>query len=70
MSEPLRVAIDSTHIFWTDYDAGMVWKAPLDGGAPVVIAYQQLGPDGIALDATNVYWTDNASIGAVVTAPK
>jgi sugar lactone lactonase YvrE len=69
-SEPLRVAVDATHIFWTDFDAGMVLKAPLDGGAAEVIAYQQLGPDGIALDTTNVYWTDNASIGAVVTAPK
>jgi hypothetical protein len=47
-----------------------VVKAPLDGGPAEVIAYQQLGPDGLALDSTNVYWTDNASIGAVVTAPK
>jgi sugar lactone lactonase YvrE len=70
LSYPTRIAVDSTTIYWTDYDAGMVLKAPLAGGAPQVIAYQQFGPDGIALDATNVYWTDNASIGAVVTAPK
>lgn len=53
------VAVDATHVYWTEYTSGdAVRRVPLDGGAPQRLALG-LGAGGIAVDATHVYWAEN-----------
>ena len=64
-SGPLTVAFVGNKIYWTDYSAGTVVKAPLGGGSATVIASDQGGPCSITADGSNVYWT-NSSEGTVM----
>ena len=66
-----HMAVDATHVFWTDNSVGAVYEAPLfptDGAAPIVIASGLSGPDGIALGGGFVYWTNDGD-GTVMRAP-
>lgn len=65
---PWRAAFLGDAIFWTDYSARAVVRAPLGGGAATVIATNQGGPCAIATDGTNLYWTNNAD-GNVMKMP-
>jgi hypothetical protein len=57
VNNPFGIAADSTHVYWTEI--GAVMSAPVDGGAPSVIASGgQQYPGRVAVDSTNVYWTD------------
>jgi cysteine-rich repeat protein len=64
-----NLAVDSTHVYWTNSNGGEVMKVPLGGGTPVVLASGQAGPRDIAVDSTHVYWT-NESPGEVMKVPK
>lgn len=78
-SWPWAVAVDDANVYWTEYNTGgagspsaaspqafgSVWKAPLDGGAPVQLARKVMGPWGLALDATSVYFTSFFSSSTV-----
>jgi hypothetical protein len=71
---PYFIAVDATHVYWTNFDDGTVMKVSLAGGTPATLA---TGPGqsyavGIAVDATSVYWTQTSSCcgGAVMKAPK
>ncbi len=56
------VAIDATHLYWTDETAGLVQRIVKDGSAPAeVLALDQAGPYGLALDSQFVYWSDSTS---------
>jgi cysteine-rich repeat protein len=55
---PLDIAVDSTHVYWTNSGSGAVMKVPLGGGAPAVLAAGQNSPQGIAVDSTHVYWVN------------
>jgi hypothetical protein len=56
---PNTVAVDSTRIYWTNYnDAGSVVSAPLAGGAPLTLATDQSGAFAIAVGASDVYWSN------------
>ena len=59
------IAVDTTHIYWTDFGNGTVMSLPLGGGALTTIASDQGVPTGIALDGAFVYWAS----GAVYRAP-
>ena len=67
-SGPWSVTFAGDGIVWTNYSAGTVMKAPLDGGAAIAIATKQSGPCAIATDGTNLYWT-NSTNGTVIKMP-
>lgn len=53
---PLRLAVTSDGIFWTNQD-GTVMRAGLDGSNPRVLASGQR-PLDLAVDSASVYWTN------------
>jgi hypothetical protein len=74
--EPQRLAVDSTHVYWTEHDvsgippspAGAVIRAAKDGSSIEEVVTAK-APTGIALDSVCVYWVDEAD-GTVWRAPK
>jgi hypothetical protein len=57
------VVVDATNVYWTDSGTqgssdGSIWKAPLAGGTPTLLASGQPNPSAIAVDGANVYWTN------------
>jgi hypothetical protein len=52
------IAIDQTHIYWTDPNGGQVARAPFDGTTKEELTSWQLSRE-IALDATYVFFTNN-----------
>ena len=59
---PFALAIDASHVYWTDTAAGTICQAPLAGGNPVILASGQASPISIAVDAANVYWTTSGAV--------
>ena len=53
-----RVAMDETHLYWTNWSSAQVVRSITDGGRLQVIASDQNFPFGIVLDATHVYWAN------------
>jgi hypothetical protein len=66
---PWDIALDATHVYWTNPQGGSVMKIPKTGGQAVPIAMGQNSPYHLVLDATDVYWTEG-SFGTVFKAPK
>ena len=54
---PYSIALDDTHVYWTNYDSGVLrsWHG---GSFRESIAGGQHGASEVALDATHVYWTN------------
>lgn len=55
------IAVDSTHVYWTNPDEDQVARRAKTGGAIELIAQAQDGARGVAVDDTYVYWTNYAS---------
>lgn len=58
-NNPEAIAVDSTSVYWVDYNSGNVMSVPIGGGTPVTLASGQDTPHGIAVDSTSVYWVNN-----------
>jgi hypothetical protein len=65
---PSAIAVDATHVYWTDAKAKTLMKVPKQGGAPVTLASGQDGISALAIDAANVYWVNNLTgdLGSVM----
>jgi hypothetical protein len=70
-NSPSGIAIDSANAYFAAAASGSpngnVMKAPLDGGAPVVLAMGGQ-PDSLAVDSTTVYWAD-VGFGTIQSVP-
>jgi hypothetical protein len=58
-SGAVGLAVDSTHVYWTDGAVtGEVKSIPLTGGQQSVLVSGQNQPYGVAVDNTQVFWTN------------
>jgi hypothetical protein len=48
--------MDTTSVYWTDNDSGLVRKLSLGGGTPITLASGQMNTFDIAIYTTNIYW--------------
>jgi hypothetical protein len=53
---PWDIAVNATHVYWSNYASGEIRRATLTGQTPTAVATAQANPVGIAIDATHVYW--------------
>ena len=69
-NSPVGVAVDPSHVYWTDTDTssngpvGAVYKANLDGTAPLIISAGSYSPAGVAVGAGHIYWADAGVAGS------
>ncbi len=57
-SAPWAIAVDSTSVYWTDYNGGTVRKVAIGGGTPMTLASGQSPPLAIAVAPASVYWVN------------
>ena len=60
------VAVNGTHVFWTESDTAMIRMAPKGGGAPITLLSGQPQVDHLVADDWNVYWSGQAGMGRAV----
>src|SRR3989338_6933074 len=66
LNSPLRVAVDSTNIYWTENNSsGTVKKVSISGGTVTTLASGLSNPADIAVDSTNIYWTEDTTVKKV-----
>jgi sugar lactone lactonase YvrE len=65
---PVGLAVDDTHVYWTDSDPGVVNRAPRAGGPIQTLIARGDKTTGLALDDTRVYFSEWGSgrIGSVL----
>jgi hypothetical protein len=68
-SAPAWIAVDATHIYWTNSGNGTVWRADKDGTNKLQIAQGQLTPWVIRVRNGRVYWGQDTTGGFVASAP-
>lgn len=61
---------DSSSIYFGDGDGDSIYKMPLDGGQPEVIATEAGFPAHLAQDAQNIYWTGGSATNKVYKVAK
>lgn len=68
-SDTLGMAVDGSHVYFTDSDGGLVVRVPKTGGPQETVAHGQARPVAIAVDDTRVYWA-NIGEGAIMARTK
>jgi hypothetical protein len=59
--DPTSLAVDSTHVYWTNPFDGTVNEVPVGGGPVTALASGQAWPNSVAVDGTNVYWVNSGT---------
>jgi virginiamycin B lyase len=58
---PLGIAVDGAHIYWTNHDTGAIGRANLNGtNADQSFITGAGNPFGVAVDGTHIYWTNHS----------
>lgn len=67
-SAPVGLAVDETHVYWTDSVPGVIAKTPIEGGPITTLVARGDKTTGLAVDATHAYWSEWGSgrIGKVL----
>jgi hypothetical protein len=60
------IAVDDAAVYLAAGCAGEVWRAPLDGGAPTLLATDHGCVHGVAVDRENVYFTVAGELAGAV----
>lgn len=53
---PSRLAVDGTHVYWTESSSGNIGRVPKVGGSAEILAAGEVKPFALAVDADAVYW--------------
>jgi len=68
VADPIGVAVDATHVYFTDAGGGLVLRRTIDSVlaeedvAADIIAANQGGAGDLAVDATHVYWITGSEV--------
>ena len=52
------MAVDASHLYWTNGGDGTIWRASLDGTSPQALVTGQNRPFGVAVDPSYLYWSN------------
>ncbi|WP_437898918.1 DUF5050 domain-containing protein [Sorangium sp. So ce124] len=66
----LSVIGDESSVYFGDGDGHNIYKMPLDGGVPAVLAADAGMAEHLAQDAANIYWTGGATTNKVYKVAK
>jgi len=65
-STPTNVALDDTHLYWTNQvPGGAVMRVPRLGGTAEMVATKTKTPGGLAVDGSSVFWSEFESGGSI-----
>lgn len=65
-STPTNVALDDTHLYWTNQvPGGAIMRVPRLGGAAEIVAAKTKIPGGLAVDGSSVFWSEFESGGSI-----
>ena len=56
------IAVDGEHLYWAYGLSGGVWKAMLDGSAPVQLTSSPINPNLLAIDDVAAYYSDSGTL--------
>jgi Low-density lipoprotein receptor repeat class B len=57
---PFGIAVDGSHVYWTDFNSGTINEANLDGSNPQIVVNDFGGdPYGLLVDSSHIYWAVN-----------
>jgi pimeloyl-ACP methyl ester carboxylesterase len=61
VSRASSIIADTTHVYWSEFDAGTINKMPLGGGSITTLASGLNQPWKLTVDASSVYWIEYAN---------
>ncbi len=59
--EPSHLAVDETHVYWSNSADGTINRVPKGGGVVEILAMDQGTPTVLAIDDTRVFWVNSAT---------
>jgi hypothetical protein len=62
---PLGMAVDATHVYWSNLIGQSIARAPIGGGANEVIATGLLAPNHLSVQGSELFYGDVSTIQAI-----
>jgi virginiamycin B lyase len=51
--------VDSSHLYWADFNTGTIMSANLDGTGATTLISNAFDPEGLAVDSSHLFWTNS-----------